>query len=508
MILLIFLSFLNTSYIRVFATEITSKNTSFISLKTKEITRKDFFIFIGELVKNDVRSSYWSIQLLFKDIKTGSKEYKALQKLVYLNLIGNSKTKLSLEKSVSALTFYKLAGKALWLDFTETLKNSDKRNAHFWDFDVIKEKLEEKEVLLKLPPDEITLKKEMFFDIYDTLTKAHYDKDTIDPNALLYSAMEWLTLGTWDKHTNFFPPLKNEGFQDTLSGKYEGIGAYVDMQTPWVVNIISPIAGSPAEKAGLKWKDLILKVGENTITEKNSLNEVVSCIKWPAWSVVVLEIQRGTEILKVEVKREKITIQEVTTKMFWSNTLYIQIRSFWDNTFSDFQKAITQLKDNKNINKIIFDLRNNPGGYLDVVNDMLGYFVKEGESVSVIKYHNYTLHNKSTGYTDIDPSKYTFIMLQNSGTASASEIMIGTIKDYFPNTTTVIGEKSYGKWSVQTLKAYEDGSSLKYTVAKWFTGKTARGIDGVGITPDKEVIPTDQDTKDGLDVQLQKAPEY
>jgi len=139
-----------------------------------------------------------------------------------------------------------------------------------------------------------------------------------------------------------------------------------------------------------------------------------------------------------------------------------------------------------NIKKIIFDVRNNPGWYLDEVSYMLSYFVPEWEATAIIEYTDSKKEFISRWYDLLDASKYELVFLQNGWSASASEIMVGTMKDYFPD-MTIIGEKSFGKGSVQSLKNYYDGSTLKYTTAKWFTWKTKTGIDGVWITPDIEI---------------------
>jgi carboxyl-terminal processing protease len=162
------------------------------------------------------------------------------------------------------------------------------------------------------------------------------------------------------------------------------------------------------------------------------------------------------------------------------------------------------MKENNNINTLILDLRNNPGWYLDQVTDMLWFFVKENEPTAVIKYKDFKTVATSRWYDLIDFSKYKIIILQNSWTASASEIMIWTIKDYYPE-ATLIWEKTYWKWSVQTIKSYNDWSALKYTIAKWFTWKTETWIDLVWINPDIEEKIDEVKYKNWYDSQLEKA---
>ena len=141
--------------------------------------------------------------------------------------------------------------------------------------------------------------------------------------------------------------------------------------------------------------------------------------------------------------------------------------------------------------KVIFDLRNNPGGYLWKVSTMLSYFVPKWEPTAIVSTGENDINYKSLGFDLIDFSEYELVFLENGGSASASEIMIGTVKDYYPE-ATIVGEKSFWKGSVQTLKTYYDGSTLKYTSAKWYTGKNRNGIDGIGVIPDIE-IPFDDE---------------
>lgn len=154
---------------------------------------------------------------------------------------------------------------------------------------------------------------------------------------------------------------------------------------------------------------------------------------------------------------------------------------------------------------MIIDLRNNPGGSLEEVSNILNLFVPKDQSVVQIRLKNYQTDTYSTGENIFNFNGVKLVILINSGSASASEIMAGTIKDYYPN-ATLLGEQSYGKGSVQTLDDYPDGSSLKYTIAKWFTGKTKTGIDGIGIKPDVEVKYDDTlFSQQGIDNQLEAA---
>lgn len=521
--ILFFVTLLWVLYIPAFALEVkilpldpANSHTVEENNTAKQINRRDVFSFLLELPSSVVRNSFEFIDLKFTNIKKDTPDYKLLQKMVYLNYVNNTSGKVSLNAKMNAYAFYKyvenVAGINFLLDTPSTVKKLKKRYANEYDIQKVRTFIAWEQTLdveFSNPYDnsDISIKKWIFEDVYNTLTTQHFDQENLDHKEMMYSAIEWLAKWTNDKHTVYFPPVKSKSFTDSLTWEFEWIWAYVDMKEPWVVFVISPIPDSPAEKAGIKSGDIILKVWGNTVTEDNSLQEVISWIKWPAGTDIELTIQRGDRELKISVTRQKIVIKEVESEMKWGETYYIKIKNFWSSVSDEFTKALEIIKNNGSIKKIVFDLRNNPGGYLDQVNEMLSNFVPVWEPVSVIKYINKTISNDSDWIQSLEFWNYKLVVLQNAGTASASEIFIGTLKDYFPN-TIIVWEKSYWKWSVQTMKGYSDTSILKYTIAKWYTGKTLTWIDGVWIQPDVEVKFDDtlySETK--KDNQLSKALE-
>ncbi len=485
-----------------------------ISVKNQtEITRKDFFKFLSENFKNNIPKTYKYINLEFKDIDEDIELKQYLQILIYSDIIENKEIKLYPNKALNAFTFYNFIDNKLdiyAIPSDETEKELKKRNTQIYDLENVKNKITAFQTYKEEQENKkntLSSKKEIFSDVYETLLDSHYNKDNLTEDKLINSAIDWLTKWTDDKFTTYFPPTENKDFDEDLNWKYEWIWAYVDMETPWEFKIISAIYWTPAEKAWLKWWDRVLFVDWKEVTKETSLKEVVSWIKWPAWSKVKLTIKRLEEKFDVEIERGKIVIKEVDYKTINNNISYIQIKTFWNTVKQEFEVALNSMKENNNINTMILDLRNNPGWYLDQVTDMLGFFVKEGEATAVIKYKDYKTTAKSRWYNLIDFSKYKIIILQNGWTASASEIMIWTIKDYYPN-AILIWEKTYWKWSVQTIKPYQDWSALKYTIAKWFTWKTETWIDLVWIKPDIETkLDEEKYKKDWTDTQLQKAIE-
>ncbi|PID87530.1 hypothetical protein CSB07_01000 [Candidatus Gracilibacteria bacterium] len=476
----------------------------------KEINRGQTLTFYGDYFKK-VPESYKYISLNFKGVNKDTKLYLALQKLVYLNLIENKKLNIYGNKKLNALAFYKLGEKIFGISLINKEEVNELKSRNAKESDMIRlvnfmKKIDEKEDIdisqIKGENRKMDLKQKIFIDAYNTIVNSHYNKDNLDQIKIWNSAINGIAKGTEDKYTVYFPPTENKNFKEGLNGEYEGIGCYVDMEKPGEVKIVSPITGSPGEKAGLKGGDIVKKVDGKEITFKNSLQEVVSWIKGPAGTKVVLGILRDGKELEISVTRGKIVIKDIEYKLLDKRTFYINIKSFGEKISDNFKLALEELSKQNRVEKVIIDLRNNSGGYLNQVSDMLGYFVKKGETTAYVKHIKGDKKYKSKGYDLIDFSKYKIIILQNSGTASASEIMIGTIKDYYPEAKT-IGEKTYGKGSVQTMREYTDGSSLKYTIAKWFTGKTRTGIDGIGIIPDIEVIQDYKNLK--KDEVLEKA---
>lgn len=469
------------------------------------LTRADAFNFLSEYYLSDLPKSYKYINLNFKDVKKWTEIYESLQKLVYIDVIWNKSVYINSKKSISSYNFYFLSEKVLWekiIDINEVnkLKTS---YANLIDLYVIKQLIENKKNTVIIPQVESN-QKDIFDDVYNTLKNDHYNKETISVTDMMYWAIEWLATGTKDKFTTYFPPLEKKKFSETLAWEYEWIWAYVDMIKPGEFKIISPLSGSPAEKAWLKAQDTVIKIDDFEITKDTSLDEAVAKIKWPAGTEVSLTIKRWGETLIIKVTRAKVILKDVEWKSLSDDTYYMNIRIFWDHLISDFKTSLDELKTKTNTKKLIIDLRNNPGWYLDWVSDLLSYFIEDWKPVSVVKYKDFSQSYTSKWYTDYDFSKLKIVILVNGWSASASEIMAWTLKDYYPN-ITIIWEKTYGKGSVQTIKTYFDWSSLKYTIAHWFTWKNEIWINWTWIKPDIELILDADKLKNWIDNQLEAA---
>lgn len=483
----------------------------------KLVNRGEAFRFIGEYLLTDMPKSYQYIELKFTDVKKNTKLYDSLQKLVYLDVIENKPGKVFAQRNISSLAFYSfletLTGFDFILDGYE--KDLEGKVTTYQDLVHVAKIVQDiQDTAQEVPSSSSSSSSgggkysaeeenamQIYYDVYDTIHSGFYGKNDVKNIDLIYGSIQGLADATGDKYTTFFPPSEAKNFDEWLAWEFEGIGAYVDMVNPGVFQIISPISGFPAEKAGIKWGDIVLEIGTTKVTPELSLQQAVALIKWPAGTFVKLKILRGEQELMFEVKREKIILNDVEYKLE-NGIFYIQIRMFGDKVNTQFIQALEALKKEPNVKKVVIDLRNNPGGYLDQVTEMLSQFIKKWESVAVIKYLDGDLSYSSKWYEGIDLNKYQVYLLGNSGTASASEIMIGTLKDYFPN-IVFVWEKTFWKGSVQTVRNYFDGSTFKYTIAKWYTGKSQTGIDGVGIQPDVEVKLDEEKMKAWVDSQLE-----
>jgi len=292
---------------------------------------------------------------------------------------------------------------------------------------------------------------------------------------------------TGDSHTTYFPPEQNTAFYESLNGEFDGIGAVMERTKSGTIRIVSTITDSPAQKAGLKAGDVIAEVNREKITKDTSLTSITNKVKGTAGTEVELTLLRDGVQSYVRIVRAKIKVSQVEWKRLDNNDFYIRIVTFGNESASLFTQAVEQLKKESGIGKVIIDLRDNPGGDLSEVSKILAMFVPKGQSIARVQYASSYEDIFSAGYEGYSFTDKKIAILMNGGSASASEIMAGTIKDYLPTNTMLVGEKSYGKGTVQSLYPYPDSSSFKYTIAKWLTGKTYKCIDSIGLIPDKEI---------------------
>ena len=324
----------------------------------------------------------------------------------------------------------------------------------------------------------------------------------LDDVALMRGAIRGMMEAVGDKQTFYMDPVVYETETSALSGEYEGIGAFVDT-TGEYLSIISPIEGSPAEAAGLKAGDLIIAIDGVDMTGTPP-EEARQKVIGPAGTTVTLSVAREgqEEPLEFIITRAKITIPSVTGKMLENDIAYIDINQFGDKTTSELNTTLEELLP-QNPKGIIIDLRNNGGGYLQTSIEVASEFIDQG----VILYEQYGDGTRDT-YNALGNGRATdlpIVVLVNEGSASASEILAGALRDY--GRAKLVGVISYGKGSVQQwIPLSGENGAARVTVARWLTPKE-RLIDGIGLTPDFIVELTEDDAANNRDPQLDKAIE-
>lgn len=305
-----------------------------------------------------------------------------------------------------------------------------------------------------------------------------------------------------DPYTVFFLPKNAALFNSEISGNFEGIGLEIGVQQGNIV-AVSPLKGSPAEKAGIKPGDIIVKI-DGTSTDGISTDEAVTLIRGPKNTSVTLTLLRDPKAgpFDVKITRETINIPTLDTKARNDGIFVVSLYSFTENSPDLFRSALKQLLQTKDT-KLILDLRGNPGGYLDAAVDMASWFLPSTEKVVSEDYGLGKTQNVyySKGY-NIFNRNLKMVILVDQGTASAAEILSGALSEH--GVAKLVGQKTFGKGSVQELVPLPNNASLKVTVARWLT-PNGKSISQEGITPDIVVPITATDTAAGLDPQMDRA---
>ncbi len=339
-----------------------------------------------------------------------------------------------------------------------------------------------------------------FWAVWDRIKKS-YVKQPVKDVDLFYGATQGLVASLNDPYSMYFPPQAADKFSKDLSGELEGIGAEIGLKNGQLL-IVAPLPNTPAEKGGLKAGDKILSINKES-TEGMDTGVAVSKIRGKEGTAVTLSILRDGQEKPKEytIIRAKINVPAVIASYKPGNIAYIRIMQFNDVMMPQFNEAIKDLQ-KRQVKGIVIDLRNNPGGYLDSAVEMSSAWVRNGIIVSEKGINGYAQEHRSSGSHPLTGIKT--VILVNRGSASASEIVAGALQDY--HEATIVGEKTFGKGSVQDYQQFPDGSALKLTVAEWFT-PSGKNINKEGIKPDVEIKEDWEHEKIGQDKLLDKALE-
>ncbi|MBI2638095.1 S-layer homology domain-containing protein [Candidatus Peregrinibacteria bacterium] len=438
------------------------------------ITRKEAIAWIFNLEGIPVPKIFDEANWKTTDLTPNSPIAPLVAKAVALNLLPHGKAKpfsrLKRGEAAHMLRLVKSAGPTLTVTILPTMESDLTRNPKF----------------------------DIMVAAWNRIFQNYLKRGDLNREQVIYGSIEGMVKEIGDKHSSFERPGDN-AILESLSGEIEGIGAVLQMKDDEVV-VISPIVGSPAEKAGLRTNDVITAVDDVDI-KGMSLTAVVSRIKGKKGTQVKLLIRRKTEKLTYTITRDVIKLISASVSWTDDNIAKVVLSSFGENTlgeFIDVEEAIQK----KKAKGIVLDLRNNPGGFLNTALSIAGYFVKNGDRVTTVKYADREEYHVSQGNAEL--ASFKIVMLVNEGSASASEILAGALQDY--GLAKVIGEKTYGKGTVQELSDFSDGSTLRLTVAEWLT-PSGRSIEKNGIAPDIEVKMTDEDRTANRDPQMERALE-
>lgn len=341
-----------------------------------------------------------------------------------------------------------------------------------------------------------------FWEVWAELEQKYVDRGSIDREKLVEGAISGLVKSLGDPYTVFFPPPEAKQFEENVRGSFGGIGAEIGMRKD-VLTVISPLKGSPAERAGLKAGDKILKINA-TSTADLTVDEAVGMIRGEIGTTVLLTIIREDNdgVKEISVTRETIVIPILDTARKDGGVFLIRLMNFNEKSPQEFRKALQEFIASGD-QKLVLDLRGNPGGYLDAAVDIASWFIPAGEVVAREHFGNSKEEiYRSSGYRLLEGTPV--VVLIDQGSASAAEILAGALRDI--RRIQLVGQKTFGKGSVQQLTELRGGASLKITVAKWLT-PNGTSINEKGLEPDVPVEIQQKDIDEGKDPQLEKALE-
>lgn len=356
----------------------------------------------------------------------------------------------------------------------------------------------------------------LFWEAYDELQNKYVEPEKFDIQKMIYGAISGMVNSLEDPYTIFLNPEESKKFLEDVSGRFEGVGMEIGIRKGQL-QVIAPLEGTPAQKAGLRAGDKILKV-DDTLTADLTIDKAVTLIRGTKGTEVTLTIFREEWNTTKEIKiiRGTIEIPSLSWELLSSTgepggedisdteqIAYIRIHQFSEKANLDFLGAAWEIL-NSPAKKIILDLRNNPGGYLEIAQNIAGWFLKQGDIVVIEDFGGKKEQDIYKAEGNDRLLQYPMVILINQGTASAAEILAGALRDN--RQIKLIGEKTFGKGSIQSLEKLRGGSFLKITIAHWLTPK-GELITDIGLEPDIKVEITDEDFEKDRDPQLNRAIE-
>lgn len=349
-------------------------------------------------------------------------------------------------------------------------------------------------------PNDKNVDMSLFWQVWDLVAQKYYDKSKLVPSQMVYGAIRGMVASLGDPYTTFLEPSQNEMINDDLNGSFGGVGIEIGYRNGQLA-VVAPLSGTPADKAGVKAGDYIIKItdkakGIDLESTSISTTEAATYIRGEVGTKVTLTLLRdnANEPIVIELTREKIEVPSLA--LSWvgqdSNVADIKISKFGSETKNEWDKAVSEILGKENTKGIIIDLRNNPGGYLQASTDLVSDFVPMGTTVVI--QENGDGSKKEYKSTSLPRLKdYKVVVLINGGSASASEIFAGALRDI--DGIKLVGEKSFGKGTIQEPLDVEGGSGVHITTAKWLTPK-GTWVHEKGLTPDNEVLNTDNTAED------------
>jgi carboxyl-terminal processing protease len=359
------------------------------------------------------------------------------------------------------------------------------------------------------PPEQKTLDFNLFWKVWDTMHAKYYDKTKLTDSEMVYGAIRGMVAAVGDPYTVFLEPKQNKVVEEDLKGSFDGVGIQIGYKKGDLA-VIAPLPGSPAEKAGVKPGDIIAEIkdtakGIDIGTSGISLDEAIEVIRGKAGtSVTLILVREGADKpITATMNRSSIDVPSLIVKYTDESKeiANIKLTKFAAETEAEWETKVAELLTNPNLKGIVLDLRNNPGGYLQGAVDLASDFLESGDVV--VKEANSSDTNHEYTVQKLGRFKnMKLVVLVNGGSASASEIFAGAMRDH--NRAKLVGEKTFGKGTIQEPEQIDGGAGLHITIAKWLT-PNGTWVHETGLQPDVEVKPDEKDTT--KDVQLDKAVE-